>query len=217
MVGYYGALEKVFTAVLQQTPDQRERGFELTRSPWKLVKNPIADMEDPVHASAKTLQARAAQLPQLLAWIDEAAAHLAAARAQSNSPRLIAEEKAFNLLQPWLQFNSYRLALYAATKTNDPQVRQLWQQTKVAYEAVQAWGASQIEEPLYRLNFKTMQFVFWGLRLRRIQADLFRGGIGRFLVDAGTLLKLAGGFASMIWGYNHNFVQSRRVLTLTFK
>ena len=201
MVAYYGALERVFTAVLQQTPDQREKGFELTRSPWKLVKNPIADMEDPVHATAETLQARAAQLPQLLTWIDETAAHLAAARVQSDSPRLIAEEKAFNLLQPWLQFNSYRLALYAAIKTNDPQVRQLWQQTKLAYEAVQAWGAGQIEEPLYRLNFKTMQFVFWGLRLRRIQADLFRGGLGRFLVDAGTLFKLAGGFASMIWGY----------------
>ena len=76
-------------------------------------------------------------------------------------------------------------------------VRKLWQQTK----AVQAWGDNQINEPLYRHNFKTMQFVFWGLRLRRIEADLFRGRTGRFLTDTGTLVKLAGGFASMVWRY----------------
>ncbi len=201
MVGYYGALEEVFMAVLHQTPDQREHGFELTLSPWKLIKNPIADMEDPIHASAESLQARAAQLPQLLAWIDEAAGYLAAARARADSPRLAAEASAFALLQPWLQFASYRLALYAAIKSGAPQAQQLWQQTKAAYEAVLAWGDSQIEDPLYRHNFKTMQFVFWGLRLRRIGADAFRGRIGRFFVDMGTLARLAGGFASMVWRY----------------
>ena len=198
MVGYYGALEKVFTAVLHQTPDQREHGFELTLSPWQLVKNPMADMEDPIHATAATLQARAAQLPQLLGWIGEAANHLVAAQTHSNSPRLAAEARAFALLRPWLKFNSYRLALYAAVKTNDPQALQLWHQANAAYEAVQAWGASHIAEPLYRQNFKTMTFVFWGLRLRRIWADEFGN---RFATDLGSLLKLAGGFAKMVWGY----------------
>jgi hypothetical protein len=201
MVGYYGALEKVFMAVLHQTPDQRGHGFEVTLAPWKLIKNPIADMEDPIHASAESLQARAAQLPQLLAWIDEAAGYLAAARAREGGPRLAAEASAFALLQPWLQFASYRLALYAAIKSSAPQAQQLWQQTKAAYEAVLAWGDSQIEDPLYRHNFKMMQFVFWGLRLRRIEADLFRRRTGRFFVDVGTLVKVAGGFASMVWRY----------------
>jgi hypothetical protein len=211
MVGYYEALERAFTAVLHQTPDQRQKGMELTLSPWKLVKNPLADMEDPIHASAETLQSRAAQLPQLLAWIDEAAGHLAAARARADSPRLAAEAKVFGLLQPWLHFASYRLALYAAVKTGDPQARQLWQETKTAYDAVQAWGESQIDDPLYRHNFKTMQFVFWGLRLRRIEADTFRGRIGRFLVDMGTMVRLAGGFASMVWRYkSHKRVVRKR-------
>lgn len=200
MVGYYGALEKVSTAVLHQTPDQREQGFQINLSPWHLVKQPMADMEDPIQASAATLQARAAQLSQLLTWIDEAASHLVTARAQTDGPRLAAEAKAFGLLKPWLQFSSYRLALYAALKDGSPQLYQLCQQTQAAYEAVQTWGANEIEDPLYRQNFKSMQLAFWGLRLRRIEAD-FRGGIGRFLMDVGTLAKLAVGFVSMVWRY----------------
>ncbi|MEM7114390.1 MAG: DUF4838 domain-containing protein [Chloroflexota bacterium] len=203
MVAYYGTLERVFTAVLQQTPDQRERGFEFSRSPWKLVKNPVADMEDPIHASAQILQARAAELPQLLAAIDQAATHLAAAQAHANNPRLAAEAKAFGLLQPWLQFNCHRLALYDALKTNDPQAVHLWQTTKTAYDAVQAWGANNIIDPLYRQNFKTMQFAFWGLRLRRILADQF-SSIRRFAIDLGTLLQLAGSFAQMVRDYKRS-------------
>lgn len=200
MVGYYRALEQVFTAVLQQTPDQRERGFTFSRSPWKLIKNPLADMEDPIHASAETLQVRAADLPQLLAWIDEAANHLAAAQAKEKSPRLAAEAEAFELLRPWLQFNSYRLALYAAVKMADPQAKMLWQQTQTAYEAVQAWGANHIAEPLYQQNFKTMQFAFWGLRLRRIWVDKFRCA-PRLFADLRTLFQLVIGFAKMVRGY----------------
>lgn len=203
MVGYYGALEKAFTAVLQQTPDQREHGFALNLSPWRLVKEPMADMEDPIHATAATLQARAAQLPQLLGWIDEAAAHLAAAQSYSQNPRLAAEAKAFALLRPWLKFNSYRLALYAAVKTNDPQLPLLWQQTNAAYEAVQAWGASHIIEPLYQQNFKTMTFVFWGLRLRQILGEM-RGKNGRFFTDLATLTHLATSFARMVLGYRRD-------------
>lgn len=200
MVGYYGALEQAFTAVLHQTPDQRDHGFELTLSPWQLIKRPIADMEDPIHAPAATLQARAAQLPQLLGWVEAAATQLAAAQHRSPSPRLAAESNAFGLLRPWLTFTSYRLALYAAVKSNDPQTRQLWQQTNAAYKVVQAWGAAHIAEPLYRQNFKTMQFVFWGLRLRRIWADM-GGRNGRFLTDLATLTQLATHFALMVLGY----------------
>ncbi|KAA3662984.1 MAG: DUF4838 domain-containing protein [Chloroflexi bacterium] len=202
MVGYYDVLERAFTAVLHQTPDQREQGIELTRNPRKLVKKPLADMEDPVNASVETLVGRAAQQTQLLGWIDEANHHLTAAQIKASSPRLQAEAKGFELIQKWLQFATYRLALYAAIKKNpiDPQAKKLWQQTQAAYEAVQAWGTVHIEDPLYQRNFKMMTFAMWGLRLRRIGADCFSRN-GRLFIDIGSFIKLVGGFVTTIGAY----------------
>jgi hypothetical protein len=140
-----------------------------------------------------------------MTWLDDAEARLIAVQTQMNSSRLTAEAKSFGLLRPWFQFAAYRMTLYAATKTNDPQIKEIWLQTKAAYDAMQRWGAKEITDPLYRQNFKFMQFVFCELRLRRIcfatfEKDEFRRGIA----DLVTVLKIIKGFALMAWKYKRH-------------
>ena len=56
--------------------------------------------------------------------------------------------------------------------------------------AVQTWGATHLDDALYRQNFKTLQFGFWNLRLRRVANDRLHPGWQRLPRDVATLLRL---------------------------
>lgn len=198
MVGYYSALEEAFALVLQQTPDQRGN-FALPSSPRAFIKQPVADMEDPVHASSDTLQQRAATVLTLLDRVTTAEHQLTSARhffqrqGQTN-PQLEAEANAFALTKAWLHFAGQRLRLYAALSTSPSaaETRRHWQAAQAAYQQVQSW-ATQLA-PLFQSNMQVGHLAMWGVRLRRIQADYFTPRALRWWIDLGTLTRLVNGY-----------------------
>jgi len=198
MAQYYAALEQAYALLLHQTPDQRGHGT-LPGSPLALIREPVADMEDPVHATPATLQARAAQVDTLLALVDAAAAALAQARQQAASPQLQAEATAFALTKAWLHFGGHRLRLYAALATQppDPAARHHWQAARQAAHVATTW-AKQTLSPLFQANFRLMHMAMWELRLRRIQADHFTPPPLRWWVDLGTLVQLASRYLPVV-------------------
>lgn len=198
MLGYYQALEEAFALVLHQTPDQRGR-FALPTSPLALIKEPVADMEDPVHAAAATLQKRAETVTSLFDLVAMAERQLAAARQLVEqqgvtSPQLAAEANAFALTKAWLHFSGHRLRLYASLATTPPapNARHHWQAAQEAFQRVQAWAAQL--PPVFQSNLTMGHFAMWGLRLRRIQADSFTAPPLRWWIDLGTVTHLAAGY-----------------------
>ena len=201
MVAYYAALERAFALVLNQTPDQRQQAL-FPESPLGIIKHPIADMEDPVHAAAQTLQQRAAEMPRLFALLEQAEAHLHQAQQSGPSPALEAEANAFALTRPWLRFSGHRIKLYAsmALREDKTVVRQHWQAAHDAYEQVQGWGETRLASP-YNSNFRLLHLGMWGVRLRRIKADQLTSRYWRWWVDLGTMMRIAVTFMTVAWRF----------------
>ena len=203
MVTYYATLEQAFAIVLHQTPDQRKHA-RFPESALGLIQDPIADMEDPVHASAETLVARSAEIPFLNTLIDNADAFLKHAMRINGSPTLLAEQKAFALTKLWLRFGSQRIELYASIASGAPQatIRSRWEATQHTYEQILAWSETHLSEP-FRSNFRLMNIGMWELRLRRIKADHLTSRVGRWRVDAGTIARAASASASVAWQFRN--------------
>ena len=51
-----------------------------------------------------------------------------------------------------------------------------------------------MREGFLRANFRLMHYVFWELRLRRVQAQHFKPAALRFLVKTGSVVRLAALF-----------------------
>ena len=198
---YYAALEEAFALVLHQTPDQR-REMVLPSSPLAMITHPLADMEDPVHASAETLRQRADEMSTLFDRVARAEQYLTRARALADSPQLQAETKAFGLTRSWLHFCGHRIRLYAsiASAPIAPDALMHWQAANDAYHQVEQWADAHLP-PLFSRNVKLIHLAMWSTRLRRIQADHFTAPLLRWSVDGGTLGRLIYRFTRLVWHY----------------
>ena len=201
MVRYYEALEDAYALILNQTPDQRGH-FELPASPLAMIADPIADMEDPVHASPETLRRRADDASTVLALAAKAGGLLAAARRQADTPQLRAEATAFALVRAWLRFCAFRLKLYAdiAATPPRPEAQAHWTAAYQSYDQILEWADLHLA-PLFRDNLKALHTAMWELRLRRIQADHFTSPWLRWRIDAGTGTRLGVRFLHVYRGY----------------
>ena len=201
MVRYYAALEEAYALILNQTPDQRGH-FELPASPLAMITDPLADMEDPVHAAAETLRRRAGDASTVLTLAAKAGGLLAAARRQADTPQLRAEATAFALVRAWLRFCAFRLKLYAdiAETPPAPEAQAHWAAAYQSYEQILDWADLHLA-PIFRDNLKALHTAMWELRLRRIQADHLSSPWQRWWIDAGTVTRLGIRFLQVYRGY----------------
>ena len=97
-----------------------------------------------------------------------------------------------------------RLRLYdaVATKPIKRDAQQRYDEAQTALEEVLAWGDKHLVDVRYRKNFQAIHRIFWGMNLRRIRSEHFSGGVGRFLVRLGSLLRLTWTFLGMRGMYN---------------
>jgi hypothetical protein len=200
MTLYYQALEKAFAVVLDITPDQsRLDGISL--SPLQMVKEPMADREDPVHAPLETLQTKARRLPEMWAALALAEQYLAAAQVRAAGPYLEQQAALFPFISAWLQFAARRIELYAALKTgstSQAELRAKWRRTWNAYLDARRIAVPLLPAAPYRANFRVFHLTMWGLRLRRIQADFLTPPPLAWLVDLESLAQLVWTMAEFV-------------------
>jgi hypothetical protein len=166
-----------------------------------MVKDPMADREDPVHASLETLQTKARRLPEMWAALALAEQYLAAAQVRAAGPYLEQQAALFPFVSAWLQFAARRIELYAALKTgstSQAELRAKWRRTWNAYLDARRIAVPLLPAAPYRANFRVFHLTMWGLRLRRIQADFLTPPPLAWLVDLESLAQLVWTMAEFV-------------------
>jgi hypothetical protein len=167
-----------------------------------LLRHPLADLEDPVHASVTTLRQRAAEMSTLMMRLAEAEEQYFQAQEEHDSTELESERVEFALTKAWLTFGAARIQLYATLAANPPapSAKAAWSAANSAYRDVYRWADAHLDPP-FRQNMQVLHLVMWGLRLRRIQADYFTPWYWRWWVDLGTAGRLVGRGLGTYWLY----------------
>ncbi len=190
LVDYYLQLENAFGMALDLHPEQIKLAFD--DSPLLVLSNPPADMGDPSYAPLEVLQQKALRNKSILAYLEVAQRSLAAAKSQALPGEWAAEVEAFKLIDAWLRFDYYRVAVLAASRANQPResIAQAWQAANQAYQDALGWADEHIPDPRYRINFQFMHEMLWGARMKVIQANYLSSWPVRLWRQAGTILRM---------------------------